>query len=38
MFKKTQISSNKIFKMGTKFGGFAIIYCVYEKKKVILTN
>lgn len=39
MFKKTQISSNKIFKIGTKFGGFAILHilCIREKK-VILTN
>lgn len=34
MFKKTQISSNKIFKIGTKFGGFAILHilCIREKK------
>ena len=39
MFKKTQISSNKIFKIGTKFGVFAILHilCIQEKK-VILTN
>lgn len=37
MFKKTQISSNKIFKIGTKFGGFAILHilCIREKKKPI---
>lgn len=33
MFKKTQISSNKIFKIGTKFGFFAIPHIVYIRKK-----
>lgn len=33
VFKKTQISSNKIFKIETKFGFFAILHilCIQEK-------